>query len=198
MQRITDKKITWIQPYYDLILNLIPVDSQTILDVGAGSGIFGFIMKKTRSAVITAIEPFEEYNLSHYDNVIKEKWQNISTNALTDRQYDVVTALEVIEHLPRQDVLPFLKWCKYIGKRVIITTPYRFEQQPAYDNNILQIHQSLVTMNDFEQENYKTYLFGTLNMKLLNVKFLINKRFEPLIKRIKIAKITNIIGVYDV
>jgi len=39
-------RITWISPYLDIVLDEIPVDVKSILEVGCGSGIFGFIIKK--------------------------------------------------------------------------------------------------------------------------------------------------------
>ena len=52
-------QITWIEQYYDYILSLIPKDTESVLDIGAGSGIFGYILTKTRSIKrLDAIEPF--------------------------------------------------------------------------------------------------------------------------------------------
>ncbi len=197
-------RITWIQPYYDLILNLIPIDTKTILDIGSGNGIFGFILRKTRNAKLTAIEPFTEYDLWHYDYIIRKKWQDCNFNELAqtselDRpkynKYDCITALEMIEHLSKEDALDFLQWTKFTANKVIISTPYVFEKQPAYDNNELQKHVCNITIKDFLNEGYRVYLFGTIAIRGIILRFFANKNLEPLLRGI--GNIANIIGVYE-
>lgn len=184
------KRITWIQPYYDIILNLIPINASTILDIGAGNGIFGFILKKTRDAKIIAVEPFN-YDLSFYDRVYNSSWQDwIGKDILV---HSCLIALEVIEHMDKQDALHFLNAVKSIAKKVIISTPYVFQQQDEYDNNPLQVHRCKITIDDFTNRKYKVYIYGVINLKLISIRFFANSRLERLLKPF----ITNIIGVYD-
>src|SRR3990167_2402833 len=74
------KDITWIQPYYHLILDRVPRDATTFLDVGAGSGIFGFILTRTRDVKqLDAIEPFG-YELDHFNHVFRMTWKEWYSN----------------------------------------------------------------------------------------------------------------------
>lgn len=183
-----NKAITWIQPYYDIILNLIPIDTKTVLDIGAGNGIFGFILKKTRNVELTALEPFN-YDLNHYDIVIKEKYPEYT---LTQR-YDCIIALEMIEHLNKYDAMNFLKLCRIASNKAIISTPYIYQEQDEYDNNPLQKHLCNITIQDFRDKGYKVYLYGCINLKIIQIRFLAHRHLKFLLNRF----ITNIIGVYE-
>jgi len=143
--------ITWVQPYYHIILDLIPRESKTILDVGAGYGIFGYILKKTRAAIITSIEPF--YNDLPHDINYKITWDAWLSNHA--QYHDVVVATEFIEHLEKSRALHFLEDVKKICNKSIIATPLEFEEQPTYDGNLRQIHQCLITEKDFMDKGYK-------------------------------------------
>ena len=59
-------KITWIQSYYDVLLQHIPLDTESLIDVGSGYGVFGYILSKARSIKsLISIEPYD-YETSHY------------------------------------------------------------------------------------------------------------------------------------
>ncbi|HSA76901.1 MAG TPA: methyltransferase domain-containing protein [Nitrosarchaeum sp.] len=183
-------KITWIQPYYDLILNEIPVDAKTILDVGAGYGIFGYIMKKARTATISAVEPFD-YPLGVYDFLFTTTWQKFHD----EKNYDVIVSTEMIEHMSHDDAIAFLDSARHRAKKVIVATPYSFERQEAYDGNQYQIHKCVVSLDDFKDNGYKTKLLGTLCFRGLVCRVYFHPRLKPLMKILGV-KITNIIGVH--
>lgn len=192
MQKHID--ITWIEPYYDLVLNMIPKNAKSILDIGAGSGIFGYILRKTRQAQLTAIEPFS-YDLTHYDRVINSTWQDA-----IPQSNDIVIALEVIEHMDKSDALDFLTYCKDIcNSMVIISTPFVFEQQPEYDNNPYQKHRCNITIDDFLKHKYKVYLIGNFplfNRYGLQMRLMANRYYKFILQKLGF-NITNIIGVYE-
>lgn len=153
MRTLSDMDITWIQPYYHKILEYVPRGTKTVLDVGAGYGIFGYILKKTRNLErLDAIEPFYD-DLTHYDNVVKATWKN----TVLDIFYDVIVATEVIEHMERDDALEFLDDVRNYGKKIIIATPKNFESQKEYDGNPYQSHKCVVTRDDFESKGYSVF-----------------------------------------
>lgn len=156
-------RITWIDPYFDIVLSHIPTDTKTIMEVGCGSGIFGFILKKTRpDAMLDGVEPFG-YDLSHYDSIFRGTWKQYLKN--TTGKHDVLVANETVEHMEKNDALDFLyESCEVAGK-VIIVTPYKFDQQPAYDDNPYQIHRCVITVDEFEQAGFATKLIGFSNRK---------------------------------
>ncbi len=149
-------KITWIDPYLDLVLNEIPVDTKTILEVGCGSGIFGFILKKTRDAKIVGVEPFA-YELDHYDFIYQMTWKKFFK---MNQAFDVLVCNETVEHMEKKDALDFLDEAKTVADKVIITTPHKFDQQPAYDDNPFQVHQCMISKEEFEKNEYGVKQIG--------------------------------------
>ena len=152
------KDITWIQPYYHLILDRVPKDATSFLDVGAGNGIFGFILSRTRDCKrLDAIEPFG-YELDHFDNVYRMSWKQWYKTQPTP--YDVLISTECIEHMDKKDALLFLDQAKEISKNIVIATPILFEEQKAYDGNEHQRHKCVISESEFIERGYKTLLFN--------------------------------------
>jgi hypothetical protein len=189
-------KITWIQPYYDLILNEVPKDAKSILDVGAGYGINGFIMKKSRDAELYALEPFKEYDLSHYDftyDLTGDTWyRDTFKNPFV---FDVIVSTEMIEHMESDDAQTFLHSAKKRAKKVIIATPYEWEQQEPYDGNKYQVHKSLMTVQNFIDHKYKVRILGTITKKGLTCRVYCHPKWIKIL-RLFGFKPTNIIGVW--
>ena len=152
------KDITWIQPYYHLILDRVPRDARTFLDIGAGNGIFGFILSKTRDCErLDAVEPFD-YELNHFHNVYRMTWNEwFSKNSTT---YDVIISTECIEHMEKKDALLFLDEVKVIAKNIVIATPIKFEEQKAYNGKDYQRPKSGIAESEFIESGYKTLLFN--------------------------------------
>ena len=152
------KDITWIQPYYHLILDRVPRDATTFLDVGAGSGIFGFILTRTRNVEqLDAIEPFS-YELDHFNHVFRMSWKDWYDEQSST--YDVLISTECIEHMNKEDALRFLDQAKDIAKNIVIATPRKFEEQKPYDGNDYQIHRCVISEAEFIEKGYKTLLFN--------------------------------------
>ena|SRR3990167_4702723 len=152
------KDITWIQPYYHLILDMVPRDATAFLDVGAGSGIFGFILTRTRDVKqLHAIEPFG-YELDHFNNVFRMTWKEWYQKQPSI--YDVIISTECIEHMEKEDALLFLDQAKNIAKNIVVATPIKFEEQKAYDGNDYQRHKSVISEAEFIEKGYKTLLFN--------------------------------------
>jgi hypothetical protein len=151
------KSITWIQPYYDLVLNKIPIGCKTVLDVGAGYGIFGFIIKQSRKCTIDAVEPFDYLN-KHYDHVFKLEWKDFHNGYVGSdtSKYDVLVSTEMIEHLPHEK------------------------------------HHSVMSIRDFEINNYKVQLLGTFNVKGISCRVSFHPKLYPILKHF--VKTTNIIA----
>lgn len=191
------EKITWISPYFDLVLNEIPKETKSLLDVGAGNGIFGLIVKKTRNLdKIDCVEPFN-YDLHHFDTIYKQTWSTYWAENNSKSQYDVIICLETIEHMTKDKVEEFLYEARQMAKKIIIVTPYYFQQQNTYDGNELQKHQSLVTIDDLKSHGYKIRLIGTWKItKLLSFRVFYHYKLKTLL-RIFGIKPTNIMGIFD-
>jgi hypothetical protein len=186
------QKITWIQPYYDLILSRIPTDAKTILDVGAGYGINGFIMKRSRDAIVEAIEPFP-YNIDHYDFIYRMTWKEYVETEKYKKKFDVIVSTEAIEHMSEQDGLSFLVQARELARKVIVATPYDFEKQEAYDGNDYQLHRSHWSIEDFGIPGYKCHILGTFHMKGLTARIHFHPKWLKVLKLFGV-KPTNIIA----
>ncbi len=148
----------------DLVLDEIPIDAKRILEVGCGSGIFGFILKKTRTAVILGVEPFE-YELGHYDYIYDMTWTEwFEKTSISEKSFDVIVCNETIEHMEKRDALRFLDEVKTRANKIIIGTPYKWDQQEAYDNNSYQVHKCVISKEEFEDHGYDVKQVG-VNLK---------------------------------
>jgi hypothetical protein len=151
-------RITWISPYLDIVLDEIPTDSKKILEVGCGSGIFGYILKKTRpDATLHGVEPFD-YPLDHYDQIFRMEWVEFIRR--NKEKYDVLVCNETVEHMEKKDALEFLENASNITGKAIVGTPYKFDQQPAYDNNPYQVHKSVISVKEFKKCGYEPRIIG--------------------------------------
>jgi len=188
-------KITWVQPYYDLILDKVPLDTESLIDVGSGYGIFGYILSKSRNIKnLISIEPFD-YPVELYNTNHKMTWQKFYKSKLNLDKVDVIICTEMIEHLSKKDALLFLQQTKRKAKKVIIVTPYSFENQDAYDNNEYQKHQCVLSVNDFITEGYKVELLGVFKVKGLIARLYFHYKWARILRFFGINP-TNIIGVF--
>jgi hypothetical protein len=187
------ERITWIDPYLDILLDKIPIDSKSILEVGCGSGIFGFILKKTRSARVEGIEPFKGYELNHYDHIYRCEWKDFDK---IGKNFDVAVSNETIEHMEKEDALSFLQQVKTVANKVIITTPYKFDQQPAFDDNPYQIHKSVISQKDYEKEGYKVKIIGKMLVKGISTRTYYDPKLS-IIAKIMGNTSTNIMGIWE-
>jgi len=81
-------------------------------------------------------------------------------------QFDTVLALDVIEHLPKEDGLRMMHSMEKIARRkVVLFTPSGFLPQTSYENNDLQEHLSGWEPSEMERYGYK--VIGVLGPKSL-------------------------------
>ena len=83
-----------------------PVAEQKLLDVGCGGGILAEAMAQ-RGAIVTGIDmgeaPLSVAKLHQLESGLNINYQQITAEQLADQnagQYDVVTCLEMLEHVP--------------------------------------------------------------------------------------------------
>jgi hypothetical protein len=161
--------VTWTHRALPLILDAIPVECKSLLDVGCGRGIIGALCRIYRGVDrlvgMDGFRPYLEFNqkAGFYDDTIL---RNLSDTPLPLRtqEFEVVTCIEVIEHLEWGAGQRLLDELERIGSQVIVTTPnIRFQQQ-EYDGNVFQRHLSQWRPSDFRRRGYIVYGAGRLNV----------------------------------
>jgi hypothetical protein len=161
--------VTWTHNALPLILNEIPVNCRSLLDVGCGRGIIGAMCRIYRDVDrLVGMEGFEPYlEFSHkagfYDDTILRNLIDTPL-PLNTQEFEVVTCVEVIEHLQWSAGHQLLDELERIGSRVIVTTPNILFQQNEYDGNSFQRHLSQWGPSDFRRRGYVVYGTGSLNV----------------------------------
>lgn len=75
---------------------------------------------------------------------------------LRPESFDAVVALDVIEHLTKQDGLQLLDWLEMIAcKRIILVTPSGFRSQQSSPDNPFQSHLSGWTASELTRLGYR-------------------------------------------
>jgi 2-polyprenyl-3-methyl-5-hydroxy-6-metoxy-1,4-benzoquinol methylase len=162
-------KITWTHPGIAHILDAIPVDARSLVDVGCGPGIIGALCRIYRSmdrlAGVDAHPPALDICRRHsfYDEVFE---LDLAAGRLpfTDGEFDVVTCIEVIEHVRREDGLRLLDELERVGRFVIVTTPNGFLEQDDLEGNPLQRHLSGWSVSDFARRGYQVQGVGGMRV----------------------------------
>lgn len=92
-------------------------EPKSILEIGKGSGLFSDYMKKLGYNIQTA-----DFDASLEPDYVAD----IRKLPVEDNSFDVVTAFEVLEHLPWEEVPKALAELKRVSKKyVVISVPYK-------------------------------------------------------------------------
>jgi hypothetical protein len=161
--------VFWTHRSLPLILDSIPVNCKSLLDVGCGRGIIGALCRIYRGldrlVGVDGFEPYLEFSQTAglYDHTIL---RNLNDTPLPfgTQEFEVVTCIEVIEHLEWSAGQKLLDELERIGSLVILTTPNIRFQQCEYDSNVLQRHLSGWNPSDFSARGYRVYGAGNLNV----------------------------------
>ena len=117
-------------------INTFPEDS-TILDVGAGAGIYRKLLYNYKNMDCVEIhKPYiKKYFLEKlYRNVFPFDIRNFKHG-----YYDIIIYGDILEHLAYKDCLEVLKWGYNHSKEMIISIPYQYKQG-IIENNPNEIH----------------------------------------------------------
>jgi SAM-dependent methyltransferase len=117
----------------------------SILDVGCGSASPVSLMRGRARLVgvdaydgsIKTAREQKTHDELHTHDVLK------LSDLFSDKSFDCVAALDLIEHLEKADGLRLLDYMERTArKRVVVFTPNGFLPQGEYDNNPWQVHKS--------------------------------------------------------
>jgi len=170
-------EVFWTHKGLHEILNLIPIDVVSLIDLGCGRGVIGALVRIYRAPKrIVGIDVFKEYldfcrEMSFYDELYEYDLRKAPL-PFEDKEFDVATCIEVIEHLPKKAGERLLEELERIANKVIVTTPNVFFPQDAYDRNPFQRHISKWSTHDFTKRGYKVKGIGEFVLFGKHIKYI--------------------------
>lgn len=126
----------------------------TLLDVGAGAGKYGEMIKKLLpDSISTAIEIESDYikkfNLGKtYSRVLNMSAPELIRPEYYDLKSDVIILGDVVEHLKKSDGVDLLNFLIYRSKWIIVQFPHKYLQN-AVDGYAHEAHISVWGESDF-------------------------------------------------
>lgn len=132
-------------------------DSESVLDVGCGShSPLQHIKGKFHSVGVDAFLPSIEQSRKQQ---IHNEYLQIDVLDINKKfeagAFDCVIALDLIEHLTKEDGIKLLGAMELVAKKkVIVFTPNDFLPQPAVDGNPFQEHKSGWSASEMRDKNY--------------------------------------------
>jgi len=165
----------------------------SILDLGCGhhSQLSG--RKGIFSVGVDLFLPYlqESKRKAIHNQYIKADVTNIE---FKPKSFDVVLAIEVLEHLEKNEGIELIKKMKLWAKsKIILTTPNGYIPQDEYDKNPYQTHKSSWTDKEFERLGFKVHGLSGYK-KLRGEKGLI--KYRPVFLWEKISKLSQKIVYY--
>jgi len=131
-------------------------DCESVLDIGCGPSSPLQYCKWIKYSV--GVEPFKPYLEESKKRRIHTKYINKKIEDLDfpENSFDAVIMIEVLEHLPKKVGREILKKAeKWARKKVIISTPNGFIDQPSVDKNPYQEHKSGWTIRELSSIGFK-------------------------------------------
>ena len=113
LHEINPLRLEWIN-------NIVPLAGKTVIDVGCGGGILAESMAK-KKAKVTGIDLSEKAlkvaDLHSLESGVEVRYEKIAAEEMAEReagQFDVVTCMEMLEHVP--DPSSIIRACKKLVK----------------------------------------------------------------------------------
>tara|TARA_Y100000591_G_C21847574_1_gene709578 strand:+ start:2831 stop:3481 length:651 start_codon:yes stop_codon:yes gene_type:complete len=164
------KTVRWFFPndiyrfyYEDLDYHLR--DCKTVLDLACGKN--SPIRKCKKHFSSTGVDIFEPYLKEsqskgiHDDYIISDVLQ--VHHKVTSKSFDAVIALDLIEHLEKDDGFRLIEIMEKVAiKKIILFTPNGFLKQTPYDDNPWQEHKSGWNISELKDKNFEVFAQGGL------------------------------------
>ncbi len=160
---------TWTRPFLHELLDEIPKNVESLIDLGCGRGIVGAMTRIYRTPKrLVGVDIFQDYidfckKYSIYDELHRLDLRKTPL-PFNDREFSVATCIETIEHLPKKHGEQLLEELHRIADVVIVSTPSSFFRQPEsyVKNNPFQAHVSKWAVEDFRKRGYDVKGVGEL------------------------------------
>lgn len=180
----------WISYHYQ-IKTILETKSKKVLEIGVGNGVVSDYLKKQKISVKTC----------DFDKSLKPDFvADIRKLPFKNKDFDLVYACQVLEHLPWNESLKALKELKRVSKKhVLISLPHhslRFDWiisfqkiKQIFGREFLDLSIKIprTTKIKFNGEHYweigsKGYPLGKIR-KELNKEFDVEKEFSPILNK---------------
>lgn len=166
-----NKADLYLEPILEKIC--LEVSPQTLLDVGCGanSPIQRFSKKIPHCVGLDGFLPSIEKSKAkkiHHEYIHGELFESLEK--IPSKSYDIVIAMDVIEHFEKADGWRLWSELERISKkRTVVFTPNGFLPQGEYDENPHQLHRSGWTTQEFIDRGYS--VCGVNGLKFLKGEF---------------------------
>lgn len=147
---------------------------KNLLDIGAGAGKYGKIVKDLNKGVkIVALEIEKDYiNKFKLEKIYDEVW-NMPANKLIrpsyyEKNFDVILMGDVIEHMKKSEGIDLINFLIYRSKWIIIKFPHMYVQNSVEGYNS-EAHISVWSDKDFENFE-RTRLYEEENIRMIILK----------------------------
>ena len=145
----------------------------TALDIGAGAGKYGKLIKAASpECIVTAVEIYQDYierfNLHEiYDHVQRGDALELIETAV-DKTYDLVVFGDVLEHLRKSAGVDLLNFFVYRSRFMLALFPTEYVQN-SVEGNRAEAHLSIWSENDFYGMRHSpVYSIGKSHMVLIS------------------------------
>jgi len=132
-------------------------DCKTVLDLGCGCNS---PIQYCNVPFSVGVELFEPYLQESKKKSIHNEYINADIRKIEfkTKSFDAVMAIDVLEHLTKEEGYELIrKMEKWGSKKIIIFTPNGLVWQDGYDNNSLQEHKSGWNVEELEKLGFKVF-----------------------------------------
>ncbi len=158
----------------DAIAEIIKlIRPKTFLDLGAGAGKYGLMVKEINPSIETIAVEIEEDYLEKFNlrSIYQKIWNipviNLIRPEYFDSRFDIIMAGDILEHLKKSDGIDLLNFLIYRSRWIIVEFPHRYLQN-AVDGYNSEAHISVWIEDDFLPfERTRMYVKDTQRLIIL-------------------------------
>jgi len=154
-------------------------DCQSVLDLSCGKNS---PIQYCNIPYSVGVEIFQPYLEESKKKKIHTKYikKDIKKLSFKSNSFDAVIALDVLEHLRKEDGYELIERMEiWARKKIIIFTPHGYTFQDDYNHNPFQIHKSGWQIEDLQKLGFK--VFGMNGWKKLRKGYRSQMRYKPII-----------------